>query len=516
MVAVDLGRRTLSTNDEARFAVLAQDILNRGAWLWPELNGAVYHNKPFLLAWLIALCSWPAGRVTQLTAVLPSALAGLGTALAVYALGRGLFGEFTGRFAALVAVATQGFFLHARLPLPDMLMAFFITASVAMLWPMTAGRGGAYWLGFYAFAAAAFWAKGPAGLLPLLVGLAWAAVGWRSGRWRDLRPASGLVVLAVLIAPWALREALADRAAAQQSVVTDQIFWYLPHAPTLAWLAGPVQNLFGILFPWVLVVPPAAVRAARVVRERGAERNALLFVLVWAATVLVCVALSQQQRLRYYLPVLPPAALLIGWWCGGVAVKRGSAGPPAWAAYGGAAGLAGLAAAALILRGRLPKDLHASLPSTAVEATVLVGALVVMVGALVLGAWRGRLGPVFPVAWAASAVLVAVAYHGEVGRRNEAFDYGRLRAEMSRRLPEASLVAAWGVQELPLTFYFDQPVAAVETETELHRALSRDIRSFAVVTDAAATRLEDRGRLRVLLHHRLAFRPISVVGYLTP
>ena len=46
MAAIDLGRRILATNDEARFAMLAQDVLTRGAWLFPELNGVAYNNKP--------------------------------------------------------------------------------------------------------------------------------------------------------------------------------------------------------------------------------------------------------------------------------------------------------------------------------------------------------------------------------------------------------------------------------------------------------------------------------------
>ena len=40
---------------------------------------------------MIALASWPAGHVTQLTAALPSALAAVGTALVVFAVGRSLF-----------------------------------------------------------------------------------------------------------------------------------------------------------------------------------------------------------------------------------------------------------------------------------------------------------------------------------------------------------------------------------------------------------------------------------------
>ena len=45
MVAGDLGRRILATNDEARFAMLPQDALTRGAWLFAQPNGAAYNNK---------------------------------------------------------------------------------------------------------------------------------------------------------------------------------------------------------------------------------------------------------------------------------------------------------------------------------------------------------------------------------------------------------------------------------------------------------------------------------------
>src|SRR5215831_20269209 len=112
MVAIDLGRRILATNDEARFAILAQDMLARGAWLFPQLNGVDYNMKPPLGVWLIGLASWPVGRVTQLTAVLPSALAAVGIALLVHAVGRKMFDAATGFFAALITITTQGWFLH--------------------------------------------------------------------------------------------------------------------------------------------------------------------------------------------------------------------------------------------------------------------------------------------------------------------------------------------------------------------------------------------------------------------
>lgn len=73
LLASDLGRRILATNDEARFAVLAQGVLARNDWLHPMLNGSPYYNKPPLQIWLIVAASWPAGDVTQFTAVVPSA-----------------------------------------------------------------------------------------------------------------------------------------------------------------------------------------------------------------------------------------------------------------------------------------------------------------------------------------------------------------------------------------------------------------------------------------------------------
>src|SRR5262245_2597888 len=96
LAGTDLGARIFGTNDEARFPLLARDILARGDWLWPQVNGAVYYNKPPLMAWLIALASWPAGHVSQLTAALPSACAAAATALIVYWLAETLFADGPG------------------------------------------------------------------------------------------------------------------------------------------------------------------------------------------------------------------------------------------------------------------------------------------------------------------------------------------------------------------------------------------------------------------------------------
>jgi len=515
MVTIDLGRAVLSTNDEVRFAVLGQDILAGGSWIFPQLNGTIYHNKPPLLAWLVALASWPAGHVSQLTAALPSALAGLGVALMIYALGRRLFGAAAGWFAALVAITTQGFFVHARLPMPDILLTLFITIALAMFWPMWRGRPGAWWVGFYGFTAAAFWAKGPAGLLPLAVALAYVLTSRRPGAWRDLRLAHGLALFLLLIAPWWIREALSDHAQVRNVVVVDYLFWYLPSNLGAAALAAPAQHVFGILFPWVLVVPAALARAVTVARkERGEERDGILFLLVWAAVLLVFVGISQQQRVRYYLPLVAPVSLLIGWWTAAALTRRAPARGIPWRAYAAAGGVLGaLTAVFVVVRPEWFRKLEETAPSSIGEVVVIVAALALMLAAVVYGMRWNRLAQAFGVAWVASAVLVAGSYHWQIERRNAAFDYSRLRAEIRTELHDPPLVAASGVQELPFVFYFERRVVAAQTAADVRRALAQNSGTVAILSDAAIASWGDQPRLTLLLHDRLAYRPISVVGY---
>src|SRR5207245_3578546 len=55
--------------------------------------------------------------------------------------------------------------------------------------------------------------------------------------------------------------------------VNDQLAWYLPRSLGGAALVSPLQNAFGILFPWVLLTPLIVVQAVRALRGRGGERD---------------------------------------------------------------------------------------------------------------------------------------------------------------------------------------------------------------------------------------------------
>src|SRR5260370_4467422 len=112
----NLGARVLSTNDEARFPLLARDILVQGHWLLPRLDGIPHLNKPPLHAWLLALASWPTGAVTPWTACVPSVFAGLAVVSAPPWIAWRLFDRETALVAGLPLLTTQGVFVFAPVP----------------------------------------------------------------------------------------------------------------------------------------------------------------------------------------------------------------------------------------------------------------------------------------------------------------------------------------------------------------------------------------------------------------
>lgn len=508
LTAVDLGRRVLVNNDEARFPVLAMDILARGDWFRPELHGIIYQRKPLLLAWLIVLGSLPAGHVTQLSAALPSALAAIATALAVYALGRDMFGREAGRVAALVALTTVGVFVYARIGMPDMLMTAWITGSFVFLWPMTRGRRPHAWLGFYGCLAGAFWSKGPAGFLPLVVALAWAAAGWRTGRWRLLAPARGLALLAALVAPWFVIGLASSATGLHEAVVNDQILWFVPQGFKASRLLAPFEHSAGMLFPWLLLLPIVLRQAVTFLRGNGAEREAVWLLLCWSAAILLVIGITDQQRFRYYLPIVPPVALLVGWWGAGAIVHRREPGPVPWRLY--AVALALLVAIPLV-KGKGLEDSTREFALPWWEVVLLAVALVLFLGALAHGISRKRLRPAFGVAWAAAAVLLIVGYHAQLRQLNAQFDYRRLYAHMQSVAPEAQLLA-WDVPYLPLTFYARRPVLPVTSPRVLESVTALSPTSVLVVTDAVRARQATLQHLDVLASDRLDSRPVSVVA----
>src|SRR5439155_9997210 len=93
--------------DEGRYAEIAREMLVRGDWVVPHLQGEPYLDKPPLLYWLVVL-SYKAFGVHDWAARVVPALAVHGTILLTYLFGRRLLGERAAFRGAILLTLAPG------------------------------------------------------------------------------------------------------------------------------------------------------------------------------------------------------------------------------------------------------------------------------------------------------------------------------------------------------------------------------------------------------------------------
>ena len=507
-----LGARDLWNPDEARYAEVAREMRERGDWLVPHLNGAVYGEKPPLYFWAIAAASAPFGRVTEAAARLPSALAAIGALLLTFSMAHRLFGRRAAWLAAAALGSCWTVVWHARFGQIDMLL----TALVALaMWCWLRGwsedRRGFYWL-FFAVTGVATVTKGPAGMLPpLLAVIAFFAL---TRRWRDLRRlrvGRGLLLWALVVLAWLVPAGIAGGADYWQGLMFKQNVgrfvdpWH-HWKPWYHYLTSVPADFV----PWSLLLPAALVagwrglvRPSGVAPRPGAEgaegdggrlaADGFLFALSWVVVTLLFFSLSPAKRSVYVMTMYPGLALVVGAgldriaaaWRERAAATAGAAAGPAPAA-GPALGRAWLivpcalvallglgGAAALVVEGRGRPELAVVgggflwAGAAALAALGLAGALAAALAA------RRRAGA---MAGALAAGMVAIELALAVYLL-PAFDAFKSARPLAQKLVELSApdepYAVLPHLDLGFVFYSGRPAVAVHDAGELAAFLAR-------------------------------------------
>lgn len=333
--------------DEARFAAIARTMVETGDWVVPVFNGTLAVDKPVLMHWCMAACMKLFG-INEFAARLPSVLATLATALALFRAGRRWFDDTTGVVAALAYGGCLLVSIEAHAATPDAILTALTAWATLLLaeavmpaaagglrtCPMTTAAGAGLLLGL------AVVCKGPIGFVgPLAVlgpwawSLAIAARGTGGSPSWNVRRVAGLAVPAAVEALARLRPITLTLAALAAAAP-----WYL--AVTLrtdgAWTSGfflvhnvgrfmapmekhsggalfhPLTMLIGF-YPWSCFLPFAVVVAAwRVATARvtGVAACALLLALVWLGVWVGGFSAAATKLPNYVLPAYPAAALL--------------------------------------------------------------------------------------------------------------------------------------------------------------------------------------------------------------
>lgn len=115
--------------DEGRYAQIPREMLARGDWIVPVLQGQPYVDKPPLFYWLV-MVSYSIFGVHDWAARLVPALAVHGTILVTYLLGRRTLGNRPAFWGALVLALAPGFTAIGRLLILDGVLTFFVALAV--------------------------------------------------------------------------------------------------------------------------------------------------------------------------------------------------------------------------------------------------------------------------------------------------------------------------------------------------------------------------------------------------
>ena len=507
LVLPPVGHHLIVKSDEARFALLARDMVERGAWFTAAVEGQQYRNKPPLFPWIIAALSKARGAVTEGTAQLPAAVAAIAAAWCTFLLGDRLFGRRTGVWAALILATSASFFIHSQLILPDMMVLAFATACYYAFWRAMNEPGNTLALiGFYAALAFAVFAKGPVGLLPLLVVLIWLVVQHGLRGLARLWSVVGIVVFAAVTLIW-LGPFLASgsQSFGENVVWEDWLAWYLAWPAPRRILAFLGDAVVGFL-PWTVLLILAVGPAIRARRD-----PAVSLVLLSLGVPLLVVILSRARLVRYLLPIYPAAALIVAWWADTRGTQRTT--------LGRVVGWAGLAAAiaAFALLPILSTMKGIDLPRDPAFTRKVLPALVcglALAAIFLIGLQNGR-----PALLVRGGVLVTAVLFGYGawlvnGWTEMTEDFRTVAASLRRQAPDGDLRVFTAAKLLPLDFYSGRELPRIFTAPELEMYLAGTQRPTVLVDvqDLKLTPREMVEDLRVLETLRIHEQSLFILG----
>jgi 4-amino-4-deoxy-L-arabinose transferase-like glycosyltransferase len=302
--------------DEGRYAEIPREMLARGEWVVPYLQGTPYLDKPPLLYWVV-MASYAALGIHEWSARLGPALAVHGCILLVYGLGRRRLGERAALWGALLLSLAPGFISMGRLLVIDGLLAWWVTLSLlaaleALQPPCLRWR---WWLLAAVASGLGILTKGPVALVLLLPPL------WAQRRLAgDLAPVSRRAwlafwgVVAAVAAPWYVAIGLRLPEFARYFFWEHNVARFLSPFNHLepVWFYGPVL-LAGLLPATLLLIPFLRYLfsgRADIAKRRCPELGFALLACGWCVLFF---SLSGCKLPTYVLPAYPFLTLALGY-----------------------------------------------------------------------------------------------------------------------------------------------------------------------------------------------------------
>jgi 4-amino-4-deoxy-L-arabinose transferase-like glycosyltransferase len=300
---------------ENEYAEVTRVMFLDGSFVRPEVNGKPWPNHAPLFFGLVLFLSRVSGRVDELTMRLVPAMFATVLILICYFFWRKRFGVRIAFFSTLV-LATSLLTIHVERHLPiNMVLFLFVIVAMHLLMEVLV-FGSARFIhvyGVWVFLAMAWLTRGSIGLLLPMIGVCLyfcCTHEWK--KFFSLRPLTGGLLFAVLIAPWAALTWKTSGGSFWQHhhVGHGHTAWYQYATQFPQSLAYSIANFPIDFLPWSFLVVPALIALWP---ERSQFRDkAVLFLFLWFCSVLLFPQYSVEDHTHYIFLILIPAALALG------------------------------------------------------------------------------------------------------------------------------------------------------------------------------------------------------------
>jgi 4-amino-4-deoxy-L-arabinose transferase-like glycosyltransferase len=310
-----LGYRALIHADEGRYAEIALEMMRSGDWVTPRLNGFLYFEKPPLQYWATVLAYHVFG-VNEFAARFWPALCGfLSVALAGFTARR-LWNDRVGLLATFIMGGTTWVITNGHFLTLDMGLSFFLQLALCSLLlaqcPALEAKLRNRWMSLcWAAMAGAMLSKGLIGLvIPCATLVGYSLYTWQWAFWRRLAWARGLLIFALLAAPWFVLVSLRNPGFAHFFFIHEHFerFTTTEHNRVGAWWYFIPLLLVGLL-PWTSLLPASIWRA--LTGEPSRHWRPSLLLLGWSAFIFLFFSASGSKLPSYILPMFGALALLL-------------------------------------------------------------------------------------------------------------------------------------------------------------------------------------------------------------
>jgi len=303
----NLGGRDLWDPDETRYAVVAREMRVSGNWILPHLNGAIYAEKPPLYFWLVNLSILFLGEDTEFANRLPSALAGLLTAILTFLFGERLFNLRVGFLSGLVLITCFLFPQVSRWMMLDSLFTLFFLLTLFYFYrgyEDDEGQQKYYFLAGF-FMGFGVLTKGPIAYIPIPILLLCSFIlkdpkkAWNLNLLYSFIISLAVVFIWLLPACWIGGEVYRDKILFGQTIgrLMEGGKHFHPQSALFYFIRFPFEFL-----PWTVFLPAALFWG---LRNEKAKRKEFLFLFAWFVTVFLFFTLSKGKRIIIFSPFIP-------------------------------------------------------------------------------------------------------------------------------------------------------------------------------------------------------------------